>query len=82
MSVILLGIFVLFLLYPLLGLLKQSVFTSDGQFTWANFNRFFTYVNGYYLKPIWNSMKVTVCSTAISLLFSRQFKVSIIGLLN
>ena len=34
----------------------------------ANFEKFFTYVNGYYLKPIWNSLKVTVCSTTVSLL--------------
>ena len=67
-SVILLLLFIVFLLYPLLGLLKQSVFNSEGQFTWANFQRFFTYVNGYYLKPIWNSVKVTVCTTCISLL--------------
>ena len=67
-SLVLLALFALFLLYPLVGLLKQSVFTSDGQFTMANFERFFTYVNGYYIKPIWNSVKVTVCSTAVSLL--------------
>ena len=66
-SLVLLALFALFLLYPLVGLLKQSVFTSDGQFTTANFERFFTYVNGYYIKPIWNSVKVTVCSTAVSL---------------
>ena len=68
MSIVLLAVFLLFLVYPLMGLLKQSVFTGDGEFTWANFERFFTYVNGYYLKPIWNSMKVTVCSTVVSLL--------------
>lgn len=67
-SLALLAMFILFLVYPLLGLLKQSVFTGDGQLTMANFERFFTYVNGYYLKPIWNSLKVTVCSTAVSLL--------------
>ena len=67
-SLVLLALFALFLVYPLLGLLKQSIFTADGQLTTANFERFFTYVNGYYLKPIWNSLKVTVCSTVVSLL--------------
>ena len=66
-SVLLLTLFLCFLVYPMLGLLKQSVFDSDGQFTWKNFDRFFTYTNGYYLKPIWNSVKVTVSSTLVSL---------------
>ncbi|MBQ8851521.1 MAG: iron ABC transporter permease, partial [Oscillibacter sp.] len=67
-SVALLASFILFLVYPMFGLLKQSVFDSAGQFTTANFERFFTYVNGYYIKPIWNSVKVTVSTTLISLL--------------
>lgn len=67
-SVALLLLFLVFLVYPLMGLLKQSVFDSDGNWTWANFQRFFTYANGYYIKPIWNSIKVTVCSTCLSLL--------------
>ena len=67
-SVALLASFILFLVYPMFGLLKQSVFDSAGEFTMANFERFFTYVNGYYIKPIWNSVKVTVCTTLISLL--------------
>ena len=66
-SLVLLGLFLLFLVWPLVGLLQQSVFNSDGELTGANFNRFFTYVDGYYLKPIWNSLKVTVCSTLVSL---------------
>ena len=66
-SGVLLLLFVAFLIWPLFGLLKQSVFNSAGEFTLANFERFFTYVNGYYLKPIWNSIKVTVCSTLVSL---------------
>ena len=66
-SILLLILFLGFLVYPLMGLLKQSVFNDDGQFTWANFQRFFTYTNGYYLKPIWNSIKVTVSSTLVSL---------------
>lgn len=67
-SILLLTIFIGFLFIPLMGLLKQSVFNGDGQFTWANFERFLTYTNGYYLKPIWNSVKVTFSTTAVSLL--------------
>ena len=67
-SAILLVLFLVFLVWPLFGLLKQSVFNSAGEFSLANFERFFTYVNGYYLKPIWNSVKVTVSTTFFSLL--------------
>ena len=67
-SLLLLTLFVVFLLFPLVGLLKQSVFNGDGQFTWDNFKRFFTYTNGYYLKPLGNSVKVTIATTLVSLL--------------
>jgi len=67
-SLALLAIFLLFLVWPMLGLLKQSVFDSSGNFTTANFERFFTYVNGYYIKPIWNSVKVTFSTTLVSLI--------------
>ena len=50
-SLALLAMFLLFLVYPMVGLLKQSVFDSDGAFTLKNFERFFTYTNGYYIKP-------------------------------
>lgn len=67
-SLALLLLFIFFLVYPLMGLLKQSIYTADGEFTMANFQRFFNYANGYYIKPIWNSIKVTICSTFFSLL--------------
>jgi len=67
-SIVLLCLFLLFLVWPLLGLLQQSVYNADGELTGANFHRFFTYVDGYYLKPIVNSLKVTICSTAVSLM--------------
>ena len=43
-SAILLVLFLVFLVWPLFGLLKQSVFNSAGEFSLANFERFFTYV--------------------------------------
>ena len=67
-SLLLLTLFVVFLIFPLFGLLKQSVFTDEGAFTWANFERFFTYTNGYYLKPLVNSVQVTIAATLVSLL--------------
>ena len=67
-SLLLLALFVVFLLFPMVGLLKQSVFNSDGQFSLDNFRRFFTYTNGYYLKPLANSVRVTIVTTLVSLL--------------
>ena len=67
-SLLLLALFVVFLLFPMVGLLKQSVFNADGQFSLDNFKRFFTYTNGYYLKPLANSVKVTIVTTLVSLL--------------
>lgn len=67
-SLLLLALFVVFLLFPMVGLLKQSVFNSDGQFSLDNFRRFFTYTNGYYLRPLANSVKVTIVTTLVSLL--------------
>ena len=67
-SLLLLVMFIVFLFLPLAGLLKQSVYNGEGKFTWANFERFFTYTNGYYLKPLGNSVKVTVATTLVSLL--------------
>ena len=70
-SIALLLMFLLFLAYPLFGLLKMSIFSNaTGEVTWANFHRFFTYLDGsgYYLKPLWNSVKVTVSTTCVSLL--------------
>ena len=67
-SLLLLALFVVFLLFPMVGLLKQSVFNSDGQFSLDNFKRFFTYTNGYYLKPLANSVRVTIVTTLVSLL--------------
>ena len=67
-SFLLLAIFIIFLAFPLMGLLKQSVYNEAGEFSFENFVRFFTYTNGYYLKPIWNSVKVTIATTAVALL--------------
>lgn len=65
-SIILLLAFVLFLVYPMFGLLKQSVIGADGQFTMAEFAKFFS--KNYYTGTIVNSMKVTLAVTAVSLI--------------
>ena len=65
-SIVLLASFLLFLVYPMFGLLKQSVFSPEGEFTFAQFQKFFS--KSYYTSTIANSVKVTFCVTAISLL--------------
>ena len=65
-SVLLLGTFILFLVYPMFGLLKQSVVTPEGEFTLQEFAKFFS--KSYYTGTIVNSVKVTLSVTAIALI--------------
>lgn len=65
-SLVLLASFLLFLVYPMFGLLKQAVISPEGEFTLSQFQKFFS--KSYYTDTIINSVKVTLCVTAISLL--------------
>ena len=65
-SLVLLASFLLFLVYPMFGLLKQAVISPEGEFTLSQFQKFFS--KSYYTDTIVNSVKVTLCVTAISLL--------------
>ncbi|MBQ8590721.1 MAG: iron ABC transporter permease [Firmicutes bacterium] len=65
-SLVLLAAFVFFLVYPMFGLLKESVISPEGEFTLEQFQKFFS--KDYYTGTIVNSMKVTVTVTAVSLL--------------
>ena len=64
-SIVLLALFLLFLVYPMFGLLKQSVMDEEGSFTLQEFVKFFS--KSYYTSTIWNSVKVTLAVTAVSL---------------
>lgn len=64
-SLAILGAYLLFLLYPMLNLLQQSVVNKDGVFTLEYFERFFG--RTYYFSTLWNSFKVSIAATAISL---------------
>lgn len=66
-SIVLFLACLLFLAYPLLGLLQEAVVTGDGQFSLAQFSKFFS--KNYYVSTIWNSAKVTFSTTVVSLLF-------------
>lgn len=65
-TVLFLALFLLFLVYPMFGILKQAVFTRDGTFTLDQFVKFFS--QSYYSKTIINSFKVSICLTAVTLL--------------
>ena len=58
--------FLLFIIFPLILILYKSVMTGNGRFTTEYFQKFFA--KKYYWVTIWNSLKVTVCSTLISIL--------------
>jgi iron(III) transport system permease protein len=59
-----LALYGLFLLYPLIRLLFQAAYV-DGKWTLEYFNMF--WAKTYYTKTIWNSIKVSVCATALTL---------------
>ena len=65
-SIVLLASFLFFLVYPMFGLLKESVISPEGEFTLEQFAKFFS--KDYYTGTIVNSMKVTITVTLVSLL--------------
>ncbi len=53
--------FILGLVYPILKIFRLSVINGEGEFTLAYFAKFFG--KPYYLKALFNSLKVSVCAT-------------------
>ena len=64
-SILLMIMFLLFLIYPLFGLMIQSVVMEDGSFSLKQFVKFFS--QPYYTNTIINSFKVTLSTTILSL---------------
>lgn len=64
-TIVILVAYLIFLIYPMLNLLRQSVFTKAGQFTLEYFQKFFG--KSYYFSTLWNSTKVSVLATLITL---------------
>ncbi|RRD95672.1 iron ABC transporter permease [Clostridiales bacterium COT073_COT-073] len=62
----LLFLFFIFLIYPMFGILKQSVISEAGKFTLNEFAKFFS--SSYYTGTIINSFKVTVAVTVVTLI--------------
>ncbi|MFT3888013.1 MAG: iron ABC transporter permease [Arachnia sp.] len=70
-TVMMLGIFGLFLVYPLWGVLKESVVARDGSFTLDYFWQFLS--KTYYLGTIRNSFVVSIAVTIVSLAIGIPF---------
>lgn len=64
-------LFAVFLVYPMIGILKESVITPEGNFSLEQFKKFFS--NSYYSQTILNSFKVTIAVTAMTLLLGIPF---------
>lgn len=64
-SIVLFLLFAVFLIYPLIGIMKQSVIGEDGKLTLSQFAKFFS--QKYYTNTISNSIKVTLTVTLCSL---------------
>ncbi len=61
------GVYILFLIYPMAHLARLSVVDSQtGEFTLANFIKFFS--KSYYSDTLINSFKISISATALSLL--------------
>lgn len=65
-SFAILGLYALFLLYPLFSVLKESVVTADGKFSLQYFIKFFS--EPYYFTTIRNSFKISLATTVFSVL--------------
>ena len=64
-SAVILGLYALFLIYPLVKLLYNAFF-SNGIFTLEQFQKFFS--QSYYIKSIYNSVKVSILATILTLI--------------
>lgn len=70
-SIIMLVLFIAVLIYPMFGIIKQSVVMPDGSFSWSQFQKFFG--QSYYSKTIVNSFKITFFVTAMTLVIGIPF---------
>ena len=66
-GLVLLGLYVIFLLFPMTNLISQAVRDKEtGEFTLAYFVEFFS--SPYYFNTLWNSFKVTTAVTVLTLI--------------
>lgn len=65
-SIAILGLYILFLLVPLITILKESVVTEDGGVSFQYFVKFFS--EPYYFNTILNSFKISLATTLFAVL--------------
>ncbi|MBW7572970.1 ABC transporter permease [Caproiciproducens faecalis] len=65
------ALILLFLVYPIFGLMKEAFFTQGSGFTLDAFQKFFS--KNYYYQTIGNSFQVSLAVTVISLLLGIPF---------
>lgn len=70
-SLIILGLFGLFLIYPLWGLLKEAVYLPTTGFTMGAFRKFFA--KSYYYSTIFNSFRIALTVMFLCLLLGFPF---------
>lgn len=70
-TILFLVLFSIFLIYPLVGLLKEAIFTKEGNFTLDEFIKFFS--KPYYRKTIVNSFNVSIAITVVTLIIGIPF---------
>lgn len=70
-SWVMLGMFILFLIYPMFGILNQAFFSPEGSFTLEQFTKFFS--TPYYSSTILNSFQVTLAVMVVTLLIGIPF---------
>ncbi|MBQ7139026.1 MAG: iron ABC transporter permease [Clostridia bacterium] len=70
-SFVILALYALFLIWPMVSLLRSSVINDQGQFTWEYFERFFS--RKTYYGTLANSFKVAAAVTAASLIVGILF---------
>lgn len=63
--------FIVFLVYPMFGVLQQAVRDADGNYTLAQFQKFFA--KPYYINTILNSFKISLAVTVVTLLIGIPF---------
>lgn len=70
-SIIMLLLFILVLVYPLFGIIRQAIVMPDGSVTLSQFQKFFS--AKHYTKTILNSFKVTIFVTVVTLIIGIPF---------
>lgn len=70
-SVIMLIVFIIVLIYPLFGIIKEAFIMEDGSFSLSQFQKFFG--SSYYYKSIYNSFVSTIIVTALTLVIGIPF---------